>query len=168
MGFRFWRRVRLAPGVTLNLSKLGGSLSFGPRGAKFTVGSRGRRVTAGIPGTGLFYTASTGGGREAGRASTGRAASGARSDPSPAWPDPSPALRLGFFKRLVTPEAERCFVDGCRELNRGAVEAALGHLRKAVGLADGAFMRRSSTLPQPPGARQSWEPVFANTASPPG
>ncbi len=56
MSFRFWRRVKIAPGVTLNLSKSGGSLSFGPRGAKFTVGSRGKRATMGIPGTGLFYT----------------------------------------------------------------------------------------------------------------
>ena len=54
MSFRFWRRIKIAPGVTLNLRKWGGSLSFGPRGAKFTVGSRGRRATVGIPGTGLF------------------------------------------------------------------------------------------------------------------
>lgn len=56
MAFRFWRRIKIAPGVTLNLSKSGGALSFGPRGAKFTAGSRGRRATVGIPGTGLFYT----------------------------------------------------------------------------------------------------------------
>ncbi|MDI7252965.1 MAG: DUF4236 domain-containing protein, partial [Actinomycetota bacterium] len=56
MAFRFWRRIRIAPGVTLNLSKSGGSLSFGPRGAKFTIGTRGKRATVGIPGTGLFYT----------------------------------------------------------------------------------------------------------------
>ena len=37
MAFRFWCRVRLAPGVTLNLSKSTASLSFGPRGAKFSV-----------------------------------------------------------------------------------------------------------------------------------
>ncbi|QCQ22117.1 DUF4236 domain-containing protein [Desulfoglaeba alkanexedens ALDC] len=30
MSFRFWRRIRIAPGVTLNLSKSAGSLSFGP------------------------------------------------------------------------------------------------------------------------------------------
>ena len=30
LAFRFWRRVRLAPGVTLNLSKSNASLSFGP------------------------------------------------------------------------------------------------------------------------------------------
>ncbi|RMH36562.1 MAG: DUF4236 domain-containing protein, partial [Nitrospirae bacterium] len=44
MAFRFWRRIRITPGVTLNLSKSGGSLSFGPRGAKFTIGPRGKRA----------------------------------------------------------------------------------------------------------------------------
>jgi len=56
MSFRFWRRVKILPGVTLNLSKTGGSLSFGPRGAKLTIGPHGKRTTVGIPGTGLFYT----------------------------------------------------------------------------------------------------------------
>jgi hypothetical protein len=28
MSFRFWRRIRIAPGVTLNLSKSTASLSF--------------------------------------------------------------------------------------------------------------------------------------------
>ena len=51
MAFRFWRRIRIAPGVTLNLSKSGGSLSFGPRGVKFTIGPRGKRATVGISGT---------------------------------------------------------------------------------------------------------------------
>ncbi|MFQ5748429.1 MAG: DUF4236 domain-containing protein, partial [Planctomycetota bacterium] len=32
MGFRFWRRIKLMPGVTLNLSKTGASLSFGAPG----------------------------------------------------------------------------------------------------------------------------------------
>jgi hypothetical protein len=51
---RLWRRVRLAPGVTINLSKSGPSLSLGPRGSKVTFGQRGVRQTVGIPGTGLF------------------------------------------------------------------------------------------------------------------
>ena len=54
MAFRFWRRIKIAPGVTLNLSKSGGSLSFGPRGAKFTAGSRGRRVIGGYSGNGTL------------------------------------------------------------------------------------------------------------------
>jgi Protein of unknown function (DUF4236) len=53
---RFWRRVRVAPGLTLNLSKSGASVSLGRRGAHYTVGPRGQRVTAGLPGTGLFWT----------------------------------------------------------------------------------------------------------------
>ena len=57
MGWRLWRRVRIAPGVTLNIGKSGpSSVSFGPRGLKLTAGRRGPRITAGLPGTGLFYT----------------------------------------------------------------------------------------------------------------
>src|SRR5688572_5815731 len=56
MGFRFFKRMNILPGVQLNLSKGGGSVSVGPRGAKFTLGTSGARVTFGVPGTGLFYT----------------------------------------------------------------------------------------------------------------
>ena len=56
MAFRFFRRMKIAPGVTLNFSKSGISTSFGVRGAKVTVGPRGVRRTVGLPGTGLFYT----------------------------------------------------------------------------------------------------------------
>ena len=56
MGFRFFKRMNILPGVQLNLSKGGGSVSVGPQGAKFTIGTSGARVTFGVPGTGLFYT----------------------------------------------------------------------------------------------------------------
>ena len=56
---RFWRRVKVAPGVTLNLSKGGLSTSVGPRGAKTTVGRKGIRQTLGIPGSGLSMTRQT-------------------------------------------------------------------------------------------------------------
>jgi len=127
MSFRFWRRIRIAPGVTLNLSKSGGSLSFGPRGAKFTVGSRGRRVTTGIPGTGLFYTTKLGGGS----VGTGKSRQAIPTEER---------LSLGFFKRLVTPDDEEAFVDGCRELALGNEEEAYAHLTKATHLPDGAFL----------------------------
>lgn len=51
MSFRFWRRVGLAPGVTLNLSKSMASLSFGPPGAKYTISPNGNRATADLTGT---------------------------------------------------------------------------------------------------------------------
>jgi Protein of unknown function (DUF4236) len=56
MGFRFYKRVNLIPGLRMNLSPSGPSLSIGHRGAWFTVGPRGKRVTVGGLGTGLFYT----------------------------------------------------------------------------------------------------------------
>ena len=131
MGMRFWRRIRIAPGLTLNLSKSGGSLSVGPRGAKYTIGSRGRRATVGIPGTGLFYTQTASGGRGRGAGRRGKAA--------PLVVPPEERLALGFFKRLVTPAGEKAFVEGCRELARGRYDAALPHFASATHLADGAF-----------------------------
>lgn len=56
MPLRLFRRVRIAPGVSINLSKSGASVSVGPRGAKLTVGPRGVRKTVGLPGTGVYYT----------------------------------------------------------------------------------------------------------------
>jgi hypothetical protein len=56
MGFRFYRRVRIVPGVTLNLSKGGVSTSIGGRGAHVTFGTKGNRATVGIPGTGMYWT----------------------------------------------------------------------------------------------------------------
>jgi len=55
MGFRFRKSVRLAPGVRLNFSTRGMSLSAGPRGASVSVGSRGVYANVGIPGTGISY-----------------------------------------------------------------------------------------------------------------
>jgi len=130
--FRFWRRMKLAPGVYVNLSKSGPSLSVGPRGAKYTVGARGRRVTAGIPGTGLFYTTqlSKGVGRKKG-ASSAPAAPRVRAEDR---------LTMGFFRRLLTPPEEEAFVDGCRELALGHKHQAFTHLEGALHLSDAAFL----------------------------
>ena len=62
MGFRLFRRIRIAPGLSLNLSKGGLSLSAGVRGARVTLGRRGVRRTVGIPGTGISYSETSGGG----------------------------------------------------------------------------------------------------------
>ena len=56
MAFRLFRRIKIAPGITINLSKSGLSASAGMRGARVTLGPRGVRRTVGIPGTGLSYT----------------------------------------------------------------------------------------------------------------
>ncbi|MCS6924493.1 MAG: DUF4236 domain-containing protein [Candidatus Binatia bacterium] len=131
MGFRFFRRVKLAPGITLNLSKSGGSLSFGPRGAKLTIGPRGQRATVGIPGTGIFYTTTFGKNRRQ------KAPEEQRTTPTVR---PADRLTLGFFKRLITPDDHEALIDGWRELTLGREEKALDHLRDAAHLADGAFL----------------------------
>jgi tetratricopeptide (TPR) repeat protein len=128
MPFRFWRRIRLAPGVTLNLSKSTASLSLGPRGAKYTISPRGNRATAGIPGTGLFYTV-----RDPGAA--GRRGTSARAAPAD-----DDRLTLGFFQRLVTPAEEQRLVDGLRALHGGDHDRALDLLEGSAELADAAWM----------------------------
>lgn len=55
MGLRFRRRVKIMPGLRLNLSRRGGSLSVGGPGATLNLG-RGKRMTVGIPGTGISYS----------------------------------------------------------------------------------------------------------------
>lgn len=56
MGLRFYRRLRLFPGVTLNLSRRGISTSVGTRGLRVTLGHGKVRETVGLPGSGLSYT----------------------------------------------------------------------------------------------------------------
>jgi hypothetical protein len=56
MGLRFYRRVHLFPGVSVNVSRSGPSLTVGVRGAHVTVGRRGVTRTVGLPGTGIYYT----------------------------------------------------------------------------------------------------------------
>lgn len=56
MGFRFFKRLYILPGISLNLSKSGISFSFGFTGAKVTLGKRGIRKTIGLPGSGMYYT----------------------------------------------------------------------------------------------------------------
>ncbi len=79
MGFRFFKRVKIFPGVTLNLSGSGPSISVGPRGLKTTFGPKGTRTTVGLPGTGLSYTEVHGAGHGAGQGAAPGGASSARS-----------------------------------------------------------------------------------------
>ena len=56
MGWKFQKRIRLLPGITLNLSRKGVSTSIGTRGARVTLGHGKRRTTLGIPGSGISHT----------------------------------------------------------------------------------------------------------------
>ena len=59
MGLRYRKRIKVAPGVHLNLSKSGVSTSVGKPGATVNFSGRGTKVTTGIPGTGISYSTMT-------------------------------------------------------------------------------------------------------------
>jgi len=56
VGWRFQRRRKVLPGVSVNLGKKGASVRLGPRGAGVTAGRRGLAATLSLIGTGLAYT----------------------------------------------------------------------------------------------------------------
>ncbi len=56
MGFRFHKSIKLIPGIKLNMSKSGPSLSVGGKGMTFNLGSKGTKTTVGLPGTGASYS----------------------------------------------------------------------------------------------------------------
>lgn len=56
MGLRFRKSISLIPGVRLNFSKSGMSVSSGVSGFRKTINTKGQvTTTVGIPGTGLYY-----------------------------------------------------------------------------------------------------------------
>jgi hypothetical protein len=55
MGWRFQRRRRILPGVTLNLGKRGAGLSAGHRGARLSASRGGLTASVGLVGTGLAH-----------------------------------------------------------------------------------------------------------------
>ena len=56
MGLRFRKSISLLPGVKLNLSKSGPSVSVGGNGLTYNIGSKGEKATVGLPGSGLSYS----------------------------------------------------------------------------------------------------------------
>lgn len=144
MGFRFFKRLNILPGVQLNLSKGGGSVSVGPRGAKMTLGTSGGRVTFGLPGTGLFYTTNFSL-KKLGKLFGGSSDSAETPEPKKLSPD--------FFDSLPADDEQKELAVGCQDLVRGDEEAALTHLQQATHLADGAFLAgflalKSGRLPE--------------------
>ena len=144
VSYRLFRRLRIAPGLTVNLSKSGPSLSMGGRGAHVTIGgARGQRTTVGLPGTGLYWTSVH---RQANvrRSAAPPSPSGQVAVPVGAPVSGTPRahqkLTLSFFRRLVTSAEEQAFVDGLRAMVEGDQVVALAHLRGATHLADGAFV----------------------------
>jgi tetratricopeptide (TPR) repeat protein len=158
MGFRFYKSINIAPGLRINLSKSGPSLSVGKPGATVNVGPRGTRTTVGVPGTGMSYSEQHSWGRPAGATKPGsRTGSGpdklapaSRKPVSASAPPPVKAERvdLSYLQRMsLTPE-EQALVDGCQQLAAGNETQALLRFRDAVHLADGAYFAGLLSLKQ--------------------
>lgn len=141
MAFRFFRRIKIAPGLSFNLSKSGASVSLGPRGTKLTLGgSSGKRATVGLPGTGLYYTTKLN--KKSGSGQSGKVSSPATEDDQEEDVRIGSAARLnlGFFDELFTPGIEKSFVRGLQHLLKREEGEALKDFIKASALSDGAFM----------------------------
>jgi hypothetical protein len=50
----FRKRIRILPGVNINLSKTGISTTVGPKGFNVNTGKKGSYLNTGLPGTGLY------------------------------------------------------------------------------------------------------------------
>ncbi|WP_283648023.1 DUF4236 domain-containing protein [Hafnia paralvei] len=56
MGFRFRKRIKIAPGLSINISKSGVSTSIGGKGSTVNIGKKGVKATTSIPGTGISHS----------------------------------------------------------------------------------------------------------------
>ncbi len=55
MALSFRKRIKIAKGLNLNLSKSGVGVSVGTKGASVSVGKNGTYVNNSIPGTGIYH-----------------------------------------------------------------------------------------------------------------
>ena len=136
MPFRFFRRVPLGNGLTMNLSKTGLSFSGGGRGGGATFGTSGARGTFSLPGTGLFYTVDKQNIFSSGKNKRKKPSTPASSLSSP----PENPLDLGFFERFFVPEQERKLVDGLKAMVEGSDQAALQLFEEASEHADARWI----------------------------
>lgn len=84
MGLRFRKRLKIAPGLYLNVSSGGTSWSMGIPGATVNFGGRnGARATVGIPGFGLSYSHKLGGKKSASPSVSSRYPGPSQSDTPP-------------------------------------------------------------------------------------
>jgi len=128
-GFQFRKSFKLLPGVRLNISKKGASLSLGPDNAHITTGTSGTYFYLDLPGSGAFY-----------RKKLDSKAASEKQEGEAKSSDAPEKLDLGFWQRMTIPGDELALVEALRALSEGDEENALEQARNAVHLADGAFL----------------------------
>ena len=62
MAWKYRKRIKIAPGVTINVSRSGISTTIGTKGASVNIGKNGTYLNTGIPGTGIYDRQRIGGG----------------------------------------------------------------------------------------------------------
>ena len=122
MGFRFFKRIRIAPGLSINLSKSFPSLSIGPRGMKYTISPRGKRMTFGLPGTGLSYTTTS------------------RWNNNPDKSDEAPSLDDGVLSGMFKSADERAFISGLKLFLTDQTDDAYAAFASNKTVIDSIFM----------------------------
>lgn len=132
MGFRFSRRIKIAPGVRVNLGKTGASVSLGGRRAKITVGNRGVRSTVGIPGSGLSYSEYSSFSNSNKNYKTNSNIITHQNSSHP--------LQLNFLQRLFMNKERVAFIDGLKEFTTGNKQVALSFFKNAKNIVDSLFM----------------------------
>ena len=123
MGYlRARRSVKLGPGLKMNVTKRGMSMTVGTRGAHYTASTTGRRTsTVGLPGSGISYVDSHGGSRRS---------SGGKRTAAPAPSEPRPSIKV---KRpgLFASASEKRFAAGVKAYVGGETDAALALFRES-------------------------------------
>ena len=103
-GFQFRKSLKLLPGVRLNFSKSGASLSVGPEGAHITAGPKGTWFFLDLPGSGAYY-----------RKKIDSKSSKDGDDKA----DGEDVPQVGLIDRLTTPALELDLIDAVRALHEG-------------------------------------------------
>lgn len=127
-GFQFRKEFKILPGVRLNISKTGASVSLGPSDFHITTGSHGTHLYIDLPGSGAYY-------RKKLDAKSNNETKEERENR-----EAHEKLRVGFLNRMVTPLEELAFVDALRALVDGEEDNAFEHARNAANAPDGAFL----------------------------
>lgn len=129
-GLYFRKEFQLLPGVRLNISKKGFSLSLGPDNAHVTTGPAGTYFYLDLPGSGLYY-----------RKKLDAKDNGSKEKKQNGEKKPEEAApEAGFLQRLTAPGDELELVEALRALHEGDEDKCYSHAQRARTQADGAFM----------------------------
>lgn len=139
MGWGFRKSVNIMPGVKLNLSRSGPSISLGPKGLKYNINSRGSRVRCSIPGTGIYYTKNLSNSGNANRSNLRNTTSYQNSNKMNMQND-NGLKTLGFFEKLSLSNDEKQFLDGLKEFIDGNLNNAKEKLSKCNNI-DSYFLK---------------------------